>query len=148
MGPDPREMAESDLIIGWGGNPVTAQVNVMTRIARAPTTAPSSSSSTSTARPAWRPPTTPTSCAGDRCGVRLRADAVLFRDGFADRDYLANFAADAEFGPAAMKQNGRKLSPASRPSGSSISRIFTGAPKKPLSGWLWLFRCTARNNSR
>ena len=34
-GPDPREMAHSDLIVVWGGNPVNTQVNVMTHIAKA-----------------------------------------------------------------------------------------------------------------
>ncbi len=34
-GTDSREMAESDLIVVWGGNPVTTQVNVMTHIAKA-----------------------------------------------------------------------------------------------------------------
>ena len=34
-GPDPREMAQSDLIVVWGGNPVSTQVNVMTHISRA-----------------------------------------------------------------------------------------------------------------
>ena len=29
LGPDPREMAESDLIVVWGGNPVSTQVNAM-----------------------------------------------------------------------------------------------------------------------
>jgi anaerobic selenocysteine-containing dehydrogenase len=34
-GVDSREIAESDLIVVWGGNPVLTQVNVMTHIARA-----------------------------------------------------------------------------------------------------------------
>ena len=34
-GPDPREMAKSDLIVIWGGNPVATQVNVMTHVSRA-----------------------------------------------------------------------------------------------------------------
>jgi anaerobic selenocysteine-containing dehydrogenase len=34
-GVDPREMAASDLIVVWGGNPVSTQVNVMTHITRA-----------------------------------------------------------------------------------------------------------------
>jgi anaerobic selenocysteine-containing dehydrogenase len=34
-GPDAREMVESDLIVVWGGNPVSTQVNVMTHIAKA-----------------------------------------------------------------------------------------------------------------
>jgi len=35
LGVDPREMDESDLIISWGGNPVSTQVNVMTHVTRA-----------------------------------------------------------------------------------------------------------------
>ena len=35
LGPDAREMAKSDLIVVWGGNPVATQVNVMTHVARA-----------------------------------------------------------------------------------------------------------------
>ena len=34
-GVDPREIAESDLVVVWGGNPVATQVNVMTHITRA-----------------------------------------------------------------------------------------------------------------
>jgi anaerobic selenocysteine-containing dehydrogenase len=34
-GPDPREMAKSDLIVIWGTNPVSTQVNVMTHVTRA-----------------------------------------------------------------------------------------------------------------
>src|SRR5262249_19127452 len=35
LGPDPREMAEADLIVVWGANPVATQVNVMTHVDRA-----------------------------------------------------------------------------------------------------------------
>ena len=34
-GTDPRELAQSDLIVMWGGNPVATQVNVMAHITRA-----------------------------------------------------------------------------------------------------------------
>jgi anaerobic selenocysteine-containing dehydrogenase len=34
-GPDPREMAKSDLVVIWGTNPVHTQVNVMTHVIRA-----------------------------------------------------------------------------------------------------------------
>ena len=34
LGADPREMADSDLIIMWGGNPVSTRVNVMTWVAK------------------------------------------------------------------------------------------------------------------
>ena len=35
IGPNPRELAECNLIIVWGGNPVSTQVNVMVHISRA-----------------------------------------------------------------------------------------------------------------
>jgi anaerobic selenocysteine-containing dehydrogenase len=35
VGPDPCEMEAADLIVIWGGNPVSTQVNVMTHVARA-----------------------------------------------------------------------------------------------------------------
>ncbi|HJU30544.1 MAG TPA: molybdopterin-dependent oxidoreductase [Hyphomicrobiaceae bacterium] len=35
VGPDPREMEDADLIVIWGANPVSTQVNVMTHVARA-----------------------------------------------------------------------------------------------------------------
>ena len=35
LGPDPREMAQSDLIVAWGTNLVSTQVNAMTHIQRA-----------------------------------------------------------------------------------------------------------------
>src|SRR5438876_6454651 len=34
-GPDPREIAKSDLVVIWGTNPVNTQVNVMTHAVRA-----------------------------------------------------------------------------------------------------------------
>ena len=34
-GPDPREMAKSDLVVIWGTNPVNTQINVMTHATRA-----------------------------------------------------------------------------------------------------------------
>lgn len=35
MGPDPREMGVSDLIVIWGTNPVNTQINVMTHVTKA-----------------------------------------------------------------------------------------------------------------
>lgn len=92
-GPDPREMDEADLIVMWGGNPVATQVHVMTHLARA-----------RKARGAKLvvidPYRTPTAEAADvHLALRPGTDAALacavmsiaFRDGFADRDYLARF---------------------------------------------------------
>jgi anaerobic selenocysteine-containing dehydrogenase len=90
-GPDPREMAKSDLIVVWGGNPVNTQVNVMTHITRA-----------RKARGAKLvvvdPYRTGTAQAADlHLAPRPGTDGALacammhvaFRDGFADRDYMA-----------------------------------------------------------
>ena len=93
-GPDPREMAEADLIVVWGGNPVNTQVNVMTHIAKA-----------RKARGAKLvvidPYRTGTAAAADmHLAVRPGTDAALacaimhiaFRDGYADRAFMAKYA--------------------------------------------------------
>ena len=92
-GVDSREMAESDLIVVWGGNPVSTQVNVMTHVARA-----------RKARGAKLvvidPYRTPTAEVADlHLAVRPGTDAalacgvmhVLFKEGYADRAYLAKY---------------------------------------------------------
>ncbi|MFC7474798.1 molybdopterin-dependent oxidoreductase [Dankookia sp. GCM10030260] len=93
-GPDPREMAEADLIVMWGGNPVATQVNVMTHVTRA-----------RKARGAKfvvvDPYRTGTAAAADmHLAVRPGTDGALacavmhiaFRDGHADRDYMARLS--------------------------------------------------------
>ncbi|MGH6946815.1 MAG: molybdopterin oxidoreductase family protein [Kiloniellales bacterium] len=92
-GVDAREIADADLIVVWGGNPVSTQVNVMTHIARA-----------RKARSARLVVVDPY-----RTGTAEQADLhlaprpgtddalaaaminVLLAEGFADRDYLARF---------------------------------------------------------
>ena len=92
-GVDAREMAESDLIVVWGGNPVATQVNLMHHISRArrergaqvvvvdPYRTATAEKADLHLMPA------PGSDAALACGVMH----VLFRDGFADRDYLARY---------------------------------------------------------
>ena len=95
-GADTRDMIHSDLIVIWGGNPVHTQVNVMTHVARA-----------RKARGAklivvdvYKTPTCDQ--ADDYILVRPGTDAalacammhVMFKEGFADRDYLARYAKD------------------------------------------------------
>ncbi len=90
-GPDPREMAESDLIISWGGNPASTQVNVMTHVQRArkdrgARLAVVDPYRTRTAQVAdlhlcLRP--------GTDGALACAIMHVLFRDGLADRAYLA-----------------------------------------------------------
>jgi anaerobic selenocysteine-containing dehydrogenase len=97
-GCDTREMAESDLILMWGGNPVSTQVNAMTHITRAR----KSQGAPLVVVDVYR---TPTVEAAD-IGVVLRpgTDAalalammnVLVSEGYADREYLARLT---DFGP-------------------------------------------------
>lgn len=97
-GADPREMADSDLIVNWGGNPVATQVNVMTHISRARkgrgaklvTIDPyrTGTAEVSDLHLMLRP--------GTDGALACAAMHVLFRDGFADRDYLARLTAEPE----------------------------------------------------
>ncbi len=92
-GVDPREMARSDLIVIWGTNPVSTQVNVMTHAIRARKERGAKIAAidiydNDTMKQAdikilLRPGTD----GAFACGVMH----VLFRDGFADRDYLARY---------------------------------------------------------
>ncbi|TCK31628.1 anaerobic selenocysteine-containing dehydrogenase [Ancylobacter aquaticus] len=97
-GPDPREMAKSDFVVIWGTNPVSTQINVMTHAIRAR----KERGAKIAVVDVYRSPTMeqadisvlirPGTDGALACAVMH----VLFRDGFADRDYLAEFADDAE----------------------------------------------------
>ena len=98
MGPDPREMAVSDCVVIWGTNAVSTQVNVMTHAMRARKTRGAKVVAVDvymndTMRQAdlallVRPGTDAAlACAVMHC---------LFRDGTADRDYMARYASGAE----------------------------------------------------
>ncbi len=93
-GPDPREMAQSDLIVVWGGNPVNTQVNVMTHIAKARKGRGAKlvvvdPYRTGTAEVAdMHLPLRPGTDGALACAVMH----VAFRDGFADRAYMASHA--------------------------------------------------------
>lgn len=92
-GIDSREMSQSDLIVIWGGNPVNTQVNVMTHVAQArkrrgARLAVVDVYNTGTMRQADMPvlirPGTDGALA---CAIMH----VLFRDGFADQDYMERY---------------------------------------------------------
>ena len=100
-GPDSREMVQSDLIVIWGGNPVSTQVNAMTHIARA-------RKQRGTKLVVIDPYRTGTAAAADmHLALRPGTDGALacavmhvaFRDGYADHDYMARYADD----PAALQ---------------------------------------------
>ena len=93
-GPDPREMREADLIVMWGGNPVSTQVNVMTHVTRA-------RKSRGAKFVVIDPYRTPSAAAADlHLAPRPGTDGALacavmhvaFRDGHADRAYMAEYA--------------------------------------------------------
>ncbi len=90
-GADPREMAEADQVVIWGTNPVSTQVNVMTHAARAR----KERGARIVVVDVYRTPTMeqadlalllrPGTDAALACAVMH----VLFRDGLADREFLA-----------------------------------------------------------
>jgi anaerobic selenocysteine-containing dehydrogenase len=93
MGSDPREIADADVVVIWGGNPVNTQVNVMTHATKA-----------RRARQAKvvviDPYKTGTAAAADmHLALRPGTDGalacavmhVLFAEGLADEDYLARY---------------------------------------------------------
>ena len=93
-GPNPREMAEADLIVMWGGNPVSTQVNVMTHVSRA-------RKERGAKFAVVDPYRTPSAAAADlHLAPRPGTDGalacavmhVMFRDGTADRAYMAEYA--------------------------------------------------------
>jgi anaerobic selenocysteine-containing dehydrogenase len=93
-GPDSREMAQSDLIVVWGGNPVATQVNAMTHITRA-------RKERGAKLVVIDPYRTGTALVADmHLALRPGTDAALacavmhmaFRDGQADRAYMEKYA--------------------------------------------------------
>jgi anaerobic selenocysteine-containing dehydrogenase len=95
-GVDGREIARSDLIIAWGGNPVSTQVNVMTHVATArrergakfvvidPYRTPSAEAADLHLAPL------PGTDGALACAIMH----VLFKEGYADRAYMARYADD------------------------------------------------------
>ncbi len=93
-GPDPREMADADLIIMWGGNPVSTQVNVMTHVTRAR----KQRGATFVVIDPYRTPTAAVAdlhlapLPGTDGALACAVMHVAFRDGYADRDYMARYS--------------------------------------------------------
>ncbi len=92
-GLDPREMAKSDLIVIWGGNPVSTQVNVMTHVTRA-------RKERGAKVVVVDPYRTPTAAVADiHIAPKPGTDGALacammhvaFRDGYADRAYMDRY---------------------------------------------------------
>src|SRR6202012_4287989 len=92
-GVDGREITKSDLIVVWGGNPVSTQVNVMSHITKARrergaklvVVDPYRTGTAEMADVHLAP--LPGTDAALACAIMH----VLFKEGFADRDYLARY---------------------------------------------------------
>ena len=97
-GVDGREMAKSDLIVVWGGNPVSTQVNVMTHIARARR----ERGARLVVVDPYRTGTADIAdlhlalLPGTDGALACAVMHVLFKEGYADRAYLARYADDPE----------------------------------------------------
>ncbi|MES2938595.1 MAG: molybdopterin oxidoreductase family protein [Pseudomonadota bacterium] len=109
-GVDAREIPQSDLVVMWGGNPVSTQVNLMKHIARA-------RSERGACLVVIDPYRTDTAAMADlhlapRPGtdgaLACAAMHVLFREGYADRAYLERYCA----GTAALEAHLRTRDPA------------------------------------
>jgi len=93
VGPDPREMQEADLIVIWGGNPVSTQVNVMTHVARAR----KARGSKLAVIDVYRTPTVEQADSaliinpGSDGALALAIMNVLIREDLVDRAYLAGY---------------------------------------------------------
>jgi anaerobic selenocysteine-containing dehydrogenase len=94
LGPDPREMAEADLIVIWGTNAVSTQVNVMTHVAKAKK---SRGAKVIVVDP-YKNPTAKMAdmhiCLnpGTDGALACAIMHIAFRDGYADRDYMKQYA--------------------------------------------------------
>ena len=93
-GPDPREMAKSDVVVIWGTNAVHTQVNVMTHAMRARKERgakivvidiyDNATMKQADLKLVLKP--------GTDAALACAVMHVLFRDGYADRDYMARHA--------------------------------------------------------
>ena len=134
-GPDPREMAASDLIVMWGGNPVNTQVNVMTHITRARKTRGAK-------LVVVDPYRTGTAQVADmHLAVRPGTDGALacavmhvaLRDGYADRDYMTRFS---DFPPDLEKHLAVR--------GPAWAAAITGLPVAEIEAFAALYCRTER----
>ena len=93
-GPDPREMARSDLVVIWGTNPVNTQINVMTHVTRARKERGAKIVHIDTYRNSTAQQADMHICVrpGTDGALACAVMHVLFRDGHADWPYLEQYA--------------------------------------------------------
>jgi len=134
-GPDPREMACSDLVVMWGGNPVSTQVNAMVHITRA-------RKERGAKLVVVDPYRTPTAAVADlHVAPRPGTDGALacammhvaFRDGFTDRDYMARYTDCPE-----------RLEAHFAARGPAWASGITGLPEAEIEAFARLYAATPR----
>jgi len=138
-GVDGREMAKSDLIVVWGGNPVSTQVNVMTHVAaarkergaRLVVVDPYRTATAEQADLHLAP--LPGTDGALACAVMH----VLFKEGYADRDYMARYTDDPR---------GLETHLATR--GPVWAAPITGLSEDEIVGFARLYGCTRRSYIR
>ena len=123
IGPDPREMADSDVVIVWGCNPASTQVNVMKHIQKARKNRnaqlivvdPYKNRTAKVADIHY--PIKPGTDGALACSIMH----IMFRDGFADKDYMKKYTDD----PDGLEKHLKKHTPewASQITGLSIYQI-------------------------
>ena len=108
-GVDPREMAHADQIVLWGTNPVHTQVNVMAHAVRARKERGARIAAVDVYHNATMKQADRALCLrpGTDAALACAVLHVLFRDGFADRAYLAQYADD----PAGLEAHLRTRTP-------------------------------------
>lgn len=108
-GPDPREMAKSDCVVIWGTNAVSTQVNVMTHAIKAR----KDRGAKIVVIDIYDNPTVKQADMGlvlkpgTDAALACAAMHIAFRDGYADRAYLARYADD----PAGLEEHLKTRTP-------------------------------------
>ncbi len=135
-GVDPREMALSDLIVMWGGNPVSTQVNVMHHVARAR----KERRATFVVVDPYRSPTAAVAdvhiapLPGTDGALACAVMHVAFRDGYADRTYMARYTDCPEALEAHLASRGPEWAAA-----------ITGLPVEVIEAFAKLYGTTQRS---
>ena len=138
-GTDSKDMAQSDLIVIWGTNPVSTQVNVMTHVTRA---RKERGAKVVTVDP-YRTQTAKTSDIhlpvrpGTDGALAVAVMHVLFAEGYADRDYMARLT-DC---PDRLEAHVRERPP-------SWAAEITGIPESDIVAFARLYGQTKRSYIR
>ncbi|MEX0758899.1 MAG: molybdopterin oxidoreductase family protein [Tistlia sp.] len=135
-GVDAREIAESELVVVWGGNPVSTQVNVMTWIAKARKARGAKLVVVDPYRTGTAEQADLHLCLKPGTDGALAAAVihVLLREGLADRDYLARHT-DWD---AATEAHFRDRSP-------EWASPITGLPVETIEGFARLYGSTRKS---